>query len=428
MILERWFHCHERGTTWETEVMAGVSTFLALSYIFVVNPSILGQAGMPREAVFFATIVTSAVATLAMGFWTNLPFVLAPGLEINAYVAFYAVKVAGLTWQEALGAVFWSGLLFVIFTLTGIRQGIIDSMPDAIKSGLAAAVAALLAAVALRITGVLDYEGVVLSGFGSLGNPVTVLLATTAIVFTLAALRIRAAVLISIIAGSIVAAFFGVATEGAASTRIAGSMLGAIGAADLTIIARPNVWAIILVLFLVDFYGSVAKLVGLIRNTELIRNGKVPRIREALLIDGAAATTGSLLGTTSVLVYAESGVGIAAGGRTGLTAVTAGLAMLACFTAAPFLVHIPVAATSGALLYVAYRLLPTPAELRSRDVWELTAILGMVSIVFTTFALDRALLFGLVLHLLRDFFKGVRLNAYALGSLGLLMIGWALSS
>jgi AGZA family xanthine/uracil permease-like MFS transporter len=426
MTIERWFGCEERGSTWSTEVVAGLSTFLSLSYIFVVNPSILGEAGMPRRAVFFATIITSAAATLLMGLWANLPYVLAPGMEINAYIAFYAVAVLGLSWQQALGAVFWSGVLFLLFSISGIRQGIIDSLPDGLKRSLAAAVGMLLAAVALRVTGVLRYDGVTLSGFASIGKPAVVLLASTTMVFVLSAMRVRAAVLLSIIGGAGVAALLGNGAAESASTT-GGDMIASIGAADLRVITEHGGWLVILVLFLVDFYGSIAKLVGLLVNTKLLCDGRVPRMREALLIDGAAATAGSMLGTTSVLVYAESGVGIAAGGRTGLTAVTAALAMLTCFAAAPFLRFVPVAATSGALLYVAYRLLPSIGDLRQSSIADVIQLVTMAGIVFATFSLDRALLIGLLFHVVLNWRKGVRLNAYSIGSVGLLLLGWIVS-
>lgn len=425
-MIEQWFGCGERGSSWRVEIMAGVSTFLSLSYIFVVNPSILGDAGMPRQAVFFATIVASAAATLAMGCWTNLPYILAPGMEINVYVASYAIAKAGLTWQEALGAVFWSGVLFLLFTLSGLRQGIMASLPEPLKNGLAACVGILLASLAFRFSGLLRYDGGDLLGLGSFDGRCVVMIATAVVAFALAALRIRAAVLLSIVAGACIAAWLGV-VDLAASVKPHGGMLAAVGAADLSVLLRPRGWTIVLVLFLVDFYGSVAKFVGLIRNTSVMRDGKVPRLREALLIDGVAAAGGSLLGTTSVLVYAESGVAIAAGGRTGLTAITAGVAMLVCFTAGPLLAYVPVAATSGALLYVAYRLWPGTADLRKLDMWQLLALGGMVAIVFATSALHLALLLGLGVQLMRDIFQRVRLNPYAIGSFALLLIGWVIS-
>jgi len=425
-MVERWFACRERGSTWSVEVMAGLSSFLALSYIFVVNPAILGSAGMPRQGVFFATVLVSGLATIVMGLCTNLPFVLAPGMEINTYVAVYAIGVMHLSWREALGAVFWSGVLFLILTLSGVRRRIVESFPRGLERGVAVAVAALLTAVALRGAGVLRYDGIHLTGFGRPGAAAALLLITSLIVFALAAAGIRAAVLASIIGGSLVAAamhYGGAAhTEGNRS-----GLLAAFGAADLSVITRPSAWTIILVLFLIDFYGSIAKLIGLVRNTGLMRNGRLPKLREALLIDGMAATAGGLAGTTSVLVYAESGVGIAAGGRTGLTALTAGIAMLGCLVAAPLLAYVPAAAVGGALLHVAFRLMPRRTEWRSLDAWELVIIAGMAGIVFTTFSLDGALLFGLAVQIVRDFSNGVRLNAYAAGSVALLLIGWVLS-
>lgn len=422
----RRFEIAARGSTPSVEVLAGVSTFLSLSYIFIVNPALLGGAGMPCDAVFFATVVASAIATFAMGAWANLPYVLAPGMEINVYVATVAIPMLHLTWQEALGAVFWSGVLFVLLTISGARERIIAAIPSGMTASLACAVATLLATVALRNAELLHYEGPLLASLGVLGPRAAVLAVSLIAVIVLRMLRLRAAVLLSIIAGAAAAYVIGVRDAASSIAGVSGP-LSAIAAADLRVIVRPNGWMLVLVIFLIDFYGSVAKLVGLVRRTELARDGGVPRLREALLVDGAAAAGGSLLGTTSVLVYAESGVGIAAGGRTGLTAITAAIAMLLCLPGASLLAHVPTAATTGALLYVAWRLLPRPADLREMDAWELTAAAGMALITATSSQLHLAILFGLGVHLMHDFFRGVRLNAYAIGSVVLLLVGWWIS-
>lgn len=164
--LDRYFRITEKGSSLGTEVLAGCSTFLALSYIFVVNPAILAHAGMDRSVVLFATIVASGAATIAMGLWARLPFVLAPGMEMNAYVAFYVVSTLGFTWQEALGAVFWAGVICVVLSIARIREEIINAIPDRMKSSLALSVGAFLGLVALKVAGLLVYDGVTLSGLG----------------------------------------------------------------------------------------------------------------------------------------------------------------------------------------------------------------------------------------------------------------------
>lgn len=168
MTLERLFRIKELGSSVRTEVFAGISTFLALSYIFVVNPAILADAGIDKSAAFLATIVGSVVTTLLMGLWANKPFAVAPGLEMNAYVAYVVVGVLGFSWQGALGAVFWSGVLTVIFSLTNIRAKILQAIPELLKLGLAASVGVFLLLIALKVAGLLAYRGIVMVGIGSL--------------------------------------------------------------------------------------------------------------------------------------------------------------------------------------------------------------------------------------------------------------------
>src|SRR3989344_4584147 len=169
--IANYFDFGRHRTNFRTEILAGVSTFLALSYIFVVNPSILGEAGMNKSMVLFATIVASAIATFVMGLWAKKPFVLAPGMEMNAYVAFFVILGLGFTWQEALGAVFWSGIIFLILTLTSVRAKIINAIPDKMKTGLALSVGVFLMLIAFRIAGILVYEGIKLGGIGVVLSP-----------------------------------------------------------------------------------------------------------------------------------------------------------------------------------------------------------------------------------------------------------------
>lgn len=197
--VDRFFRYSDFGSSLRTEVFAGLSTFLALSYIFVVNPAILAAGSLTPSAVFFATIIGSVIATLAMGLWANKPFAVAPGLEMNAYVAYVVISVLGFTWQDAMGAVFWSGVLTVTLNYTRIRVKIIEAIPDSLKSGLAAAVGIFLILVALKVSGLIVYQGVTFRSFGPLASPGAVLFyAGFALVLFLKYLRIPGAILISI--------------------------------------------------------------------------------------------------------------------------------------------------------------------------------------------------------------------------------------
>jgi AGZA family xanthine/uracil permease-like MFS transporter len=423
--LIRYFEVDVRGSTLRTEILAGCSTFLALSYIFIVNPAILAQAGVPKSAALLATIVASSLATMAMGLWARLPFVLAPGMEMNAYLAFYAVGVLGFNWREALGAVFWSGLIFVAVTLTHARARIIDTIPDRMKSGLALSVGMFLILIALNITGVIKYEGLIFKGIGQIsGSTMAVLIVGTISVFILDRLRIPGAVLLSIGIASAVCHLLNVQDVQLNGRALSSAQEArAIGRLDLSCVFRPQMLPVILVLFLVDFFGSVAKLIGLSMKTTILAHGAVPRMSKALTIDGVATTVGGILGTSNLTVFVESGVGIAAGGRTGITAVTCALLMGLCWVAAPILGYVPLAATAGALIFVGAKLFPSKAELRDFSSVDVVATIGMQCAVLASFALDRAMLVGFGVYLVQTMFRRERLNPFMVSSFLALSIG-----
>lgn len=423
------FGMKAKGSSVQVEVLAGLSTFLSLSYIFVVNPAILSQAGMDKSFVLFATIVASALATLAMGLWARQPFVLAPGMEMNAYVAFFVVGTLGLTWQEALGAVFYSGVIFIILTVTRVREQIIDAIPHRMKSGLSLSVGVFLILVALQIAGILRYEGVLFEGFGTLFSPIVLaFLVSLTLVLVLEWLKVRGAVLISIILTSIFCHLLGIGLDGDAPAALSSAMFEGAFRLDLGVILNPAVWSVILILFLVDFYGSIAKFIGLTMHTNIMEDGRLPRMTQALSIDGVATLLGSTLGTTSVTTYVESGVGIGEGGRTGLTAIVCGLLMLACFVITPLLSYVPVIATTGALVYVGIKLCPSWDELKTYGKVDLFVLAAMQLTVIATFAIDRAMLVGFLVYLIVDWFTKRRINPYLLGSSVMLLIGAVLQA
>jgi AGZA family xanthine/uracil permease-like MFS transporter len=422
--LQTFFAITEKGSSVQIEVLAGLSTFLSLSYIFIVNPAILAQAGMNKSFVLFATIIASAFATIAMGLWPRLPFVLAPGMELNAYLAFFVVGSLGFTWRQALGAVFWSGIAFVILTLLRIREKVIEAIPERMKSALSLSVGVFLCLVALKVAGLLIYENVTIKSLGSFTSPVAyAFYVSLSVILVLERLRIRGSVLIGIVLTAVFCHFLGVTNSGEPPAKISYAMFSGIGQLDLSVIANPRMFSVILILFLIDFYGSIAKFIGLSINTNLVIGGRLPRLRDALLIDGAATTLGSALGTSSIIVYVESAVGIGAGGRTGLTAVVCGLLMLACFILTPFLGLVPVVATTGALVFVGLKLCPTIRDLRSYSWIDLAVLIIMPLTVIATFAIDRAMLAGFAIYLVGDLLARRRLNPYLIGSLMLLAIG-----
>jgi AGZA family xanthine/uracil permease-like MFS transporter len=421
--IDSYFKISEKGSTLRTEVLAGVSTFLVLSYIFVVNPAILAQAGMNRSAVLFATIAISGLSTIAMGLWARLPFVLAPGMEMNSYVAFYVVGALGYTWQQAFGAVFWSGILFILLTVTRVREQIIDAIPERMKVSLSLAVGVFLALIAFKLAGILTFSGVHVSGIGSITAPAAIAMYVgLSIALVLDRLRIRTAVLASILVATVVYRILGVGMQEKAA-EVSRAMFSAVGKLDIGVILKPSALSVILVLFLIDFYGSVAKLIGLSGHTSIREGGRVPRMRQALLVDSIGTTAASLMGTSNITVYVESGVGIGAGGRTGITAVTCGILMLLCFAIAPFLHWVPLAATTGVLAFVAVKLCPSAKKLREFSRVDLLALVLMQACVVVTFALDRAIFVGLLVHVVGQLVRRERPAKYAVISILLLMAG-----
>ena len=425
--ISKYFEFAKHKTNFGTEVLAGFSTFLALSYIFVVNPAILAEGGFDRSAVLFATIIASALTTLLMGFWAKKPLVLAPGMEMNAYVAFYVINQLGFTWQEALGAVFWSGIICLVVTLTNIRVKIIRAIPDKMKTGLSLCVGVFLGLIALRLAGIITYEGVRLSSLGILISPAAyVFYLGLVVVLALQKFRIRGGVLISIIIASIFAHALGLANKASEMVTVSEDMLDGIMKLNFNVIFDVRMLNVILVLFLVDFYGSVAKFIGLTKNTTILdKNGSMPQMKEALTVDGVGTVGGSMLGTTSIITYVESAVGIGEGGRTGLTAIVCGILMLLFIVLTPLVALVPVIATTGALLWVGITLFPSKKELETYHKIEIVTMLLMIATVIYTFAIDKALLVGFVAYIIGLVASGRKseIDLYMVISTVLLLIG-----
>jgi len=428
--LDRFFGIQERGSTWKIEVLAGVSTFLALSYIFVVNPAILSAAGMSTSVIFFATIVGSVIATLLMGLWARLPFAVAPGLEMNAYFAYVVVGVMGFSWQGALGAVFWSGVLTVALSYTDLRVRILQAIPDTLKSGLAASVGVFLMLIALKVSNLLHYEGIQVKGLGMLtSKEAIVFYIGLALAIVLYRYKVRATVLLSIIGAAIVSYFLGV-TQAIAPIHFSREMFQGLGAFDWHIITDPRIWSVVFILFVLDFYGSIAKFIGLTRNTPVVdKDGNLPRMREGLVVDGLGTVIGATTGTSNLITYVESAVGIGAGGRTGLVAVVVALLMALFLLLVPVINLVPVVATTGALFFVGALLLPW-REMREFGWQGALAVLVMIVTTIWTFGLDKAMFAGfatfLVLALVSRQWKA--LNIYLVVSTLFLLVSIILSS
>lgn len=440
--IEKYFGIKKKNSTITIEILAGLSTFMSLAYIVVVNPAILSEGGIDRSAVFFATIVVSGVFTIIMGLRAKLPFALAPGLEMDAYVAFYVIAVLGFSWQEGLAIVFYSTLLFFILSIIKvkgqiIRKWIIDSIPNNMKHALAASVGMFLIMIGLKLSNIIAFDGATPIGIGDLvgKGAITIYIGLAVIMVLEKILKFKGSILISIIIMAIYANYVGLVDD-SKPAEIGAGMLSAVGSfwTGLDVITNPKAWAPILILFLVDFYGSVAKIIGLTVNTNIFpkKGSEDAKIRKGLLVDGWAALASPILGTSSVTTFVESSVGIKEGGRTGLTAVVTGVLLLFCFFLTPLIKYVPVVATSSALIWVGLWLMPKGMiKLFSDDdtIWkgfknpDRIILALMLIVVLFSFSLQYALIIGYAGYVIVEYRKNKKVNPYLLGSLIILMLG-----
>jgi adenine/guanine/hypoxanthine permease len=399
--IDDFFSLTQRGSNFKTEVVAGLSSYLSLAYIFIVNPAILSQAGIDISAVMFATVIASGLSTILMGLWARLPFVLAPGLEMNGFFTFVVVGTLGLTWQQGLGAVFWSGVLCLICTYIPIRQRIIDGIPHGLKIGIATCVGVFVFTIGLFLSGIVTFDKGLPTGIGNLwsAKAQTLYLGLALTLLLVRKLKISIGFLIAIIIAAVFARYFGIKPDKIA--EISPAMFSAVFKLDPAyVFTSLSAISVMFILFLIDFYGSIAKFIGLTATTNLTdRDGNMIDMKKALGVDSVGAMGGALVGTSNIIAYVESAVGIAIGGRTGLTAIVAGILMLFSIVFTPLVSMVPVEATAGILCYVGYLLLPKRADIEGR--FDIVVMASMGLVTFITFGLDKAMLLGFALYALR---------------------------
>lgn len=397
-LIERTFKLAEHGTDVRTEVIAGFTTFLAMAYIMFVNPMILGDAGMPRDAVFVATCVAAALGTVIMAFVANYPIAMAPGMGLNAFFAYTVVLHMGYTWQAALGLVFLSGCLFIAVTATGIRSLIIRGIPNSLRSGIAAGIGLFLGLIALKSAGVVVGSEPTLMTLGDM-HSVPVILAVIGffIIVALDHFRVPGAILIGIIAVT-VASFLVTdnAFKGLISTPP--SIAPVFLQLDIAGALKGGFLNVVLVFFLVELFDATGTLMGVAKRAGLLTSERMKRLDRSLFADSLAIFSGSLLGTSSTTAYAESAAGVQAGGRTGLTAlVVAALFLLALFFA-PIAGVIPAYATAPALLYVCCLMARELTEFDWGDATEsVPAVITAIMMPFS-YSIATGLAFGFIAY------------------------------
>jgi AGZA family xanthine/uracil permease-like MFS transporter len=412
-LLARRFEFDARGTSLRTEILAGVTTFLTMAYIVLVNPAILGQAGMPVAAVAAATCLAAGFASILMGLMANVPLALAPGMGLNAYFSFTVVQGMGVPWPVALGCVFISGVAFLILTFAGIRQLIIAAIPPHLFAAVAGGIGLFIALIGLKNAGIVVNSPATSVTLGDLHAP-GALLALFGLVVTaaLAAWKIRAAILIGIAATTLAAWATGqihftpepydltAIGQTAFHLDLAG-VFGVSGSHGL------GLFEILFVFLFVDLFDNIGTLVGVTRRAGLVdAKGRVPKLNRILFTDSIATIFGSLAGTSTVTSYVESAAGVQAGGRTGVTAIVTGLLFLLAMFAAPWAQLVPLAATAPALILVGALMMAPLAEIA----WDepeiaIPAFLTMTMIPLT-FSIANGLAFGITAYALLKLLRG----------------------
>lgn len=432
-FLETTFSLKQHATTVKTEVIAGLTTFAAMSYILIVNPSILGLSGMPVAGLITVTALAACLGTLLMAWLTNYPVALAPGMGLNAFFAFTICLTREIPWEAALGIVFYNGVLFLLLTLSGLRQKIADAIPAALKIGVQCGIGLFIAFIGLKNAGLIVDNPATFVGLGDLSEP-AVLLALFGIIFTIVLVlkKVSGAILISIITLTIIGLF--IPTEAGYLTAKPDAILGlpapisdTFFAMDLMypIINFATTWDLIFALMFVNMFDTIGTLIGVSKRAKLVdEQGKLPLMGRAMTADATAGVVGAALGTSPVTSYVESAAGVSAGGRTGLTAVVVAICFLLALFLSPLMLVIPLMATTPALVMVGIFMMDSIKELEFDDLTSVaTATIALMAMPLT-FSISEGIALGFItyvgIRLGTGEFKKVSLLTYAMAAVFLL--------
>ena len=389
-----------------TEAIGGLTTFLTMVYIVFVNPTILGKAGMDKGAVFVATCIAAAASTLVMAFYANYPIALAPGMGLNAFFAFTVVLTYKYTWQQALAAVFCSGVLFFLISVYRIRQYVIDAIPQNLKLAVSAGVGLFLGIIALEEAKVVVAHPATLVTLGDLTNPPAVLmLLGFVLVAGLNYRRVLGGTLIGILVVTAIGLPFGL-TQFTGIVSVPPSIAPTFLQLDFSRIGELTFLIIVFSILFVDVFDNAGTLIGVTHRTGLMKNGKLARMKEALISDSFAAMFGALIGTSTTTSYIESAAGVSAGGRTGLTAAFVGLLFLLALFFAPLAGMVPAYASAAALLYVACVMARGLAEIDWEDITEYAPAVVTAITMPLTYSIATGIGLGFITYALAKLIAG----------------------
>ena len=411
-MLERYFELEKHGTTVRTEIVAGFTTFMTMAYIIFVNPQILSDAGMDLGAVFVATCLAAAFASAFMGLYANYPIALAPGMGLNAYFTYGVVKGMGHSWETALGAVFLSGILFLLVSLTRIREWVIDSIPLSLKFATAAGIGMFLAIIGMKSAGIIQASPATLVTMGDLKTlPVALAVIGFLLMVALDSRKVPGAIIIGILAVTAAGIALGLNKFGGV-VSLPPSVAPVFLKLDIMGALEVGLIAIVFTFFFVDVFDNTGTLLGVAHKAGLVGpDGKLPRVRRALTVDSTAAMAGAAIGTSTTTSYIESAAGVNAGGRTGLVAVTVAVLFIAALFFAPLAGSIPAFATAPALVYVACLMMSAIKEVDFSDATEYAPAVITVAAMPLTFSIAHGIAFGFIAY------TGIKLLAGRFGDI-----------
>ncbi len=403
------FRFQQYDTTYRREILAGVTTFLTMAYIIVVNPAIMENAGIPRGASLTATILASVIGTLIMALWARRPFAIAPFMGENAFIAFVVVKVMGYSWQVALGAVFIAGVIFTLLTLLRIRGWLAEAIPMSLKIGFAVGIGLFLTFIGLNETGlvVLGAPGAPVK-LGNLGQPsCQVAMAGFMLLIVLVARRVRGALVIGVLATTVASIALGITPLPTSIVSLPPSLAPIFLKLDISGALTPRCFPVVMVIFIMAFLDTVGTLLGLSMRADLLdENGNLPEIERPMMADALATMVAPLLGTSTTGAYIESAAGIEEGGRTGFSAlVVAGLFLLSLFFA-PILTIVPPHAYGIVLIAIGSFMLSPITRIDFDDMTELIPAFLTVTLMVFTYNIGVGMTAGMITHVLLKLFTG----------------------
>ncbi|WP_304640797.1 NCS2 family permease [Pseudomonas sp.] len=421
-MLERLFQLSAHGTTVRTELIAGLTTFLTMAYIVFVNPMMMADAGIDPGAAFVATCIAAAIGSMIMGLWANYPIALAPGMGLNAFFSYTVVGSMGYSWQVALGAVFISGFLFFLLSIFKIREWIINSIPMALRSAIAAGIGLFLALIALKNAGLVVDHPATLVTLGDLTQPAPLLAGLGfAVIVALAYRRVTGAVMIGILLITLISLALGL-TQADGVMSAPPSLGPTFLELDIRGALEVGLISVIFAFLFVDLFDTSGTLIGVAQKANLVdKEGKMPRLGRALLADSGATMAGAALGTSTTTSYVESAAGTAAGGRTGLTACVVGALFLLCLFFSPLAEAVPAFATAPALFFVAVLMMSGLVQVDWEDLTVAAPVVVTALTMPLTFSIANGIALGFItwtgIKLLAGRWQDLNPSLYALAGL-----------